>query len=72
MPAKTELEEMTSLIQALRADWVETSQIWRDNVRDDFKRQFWDIWEAVLSDFMNVSSEISDEIENEVQRVGAQ
>ena len=69
MPGKTELEEMASLIQALRTDWAETSQVWRDSVRDEFKRQFWDTWEAILSDFMNVASELSDEIDNEVRRL---
>lgn len=66
---KTELEEMALLIQGLRADWGETSQIWRDNVRDEFKRQFWDTWETVLLDFMKVSDEISEEIDDEVRRL---
>ncbi len=69
MPGKTELQEMASLAQALRTDWAETSQVWRDGVRDEFKRQFWDPWEAVLSDFLNNSNEISEEIDNEVRRL---
>ncbi|HWZ46435.1 MAG TPA: hypothetical protein VNW97_23380 [Candidatus Saccharimonadales bacterium] len=69
MSGKAELQEMASLIQALRADWTETSTMWRDSIREEFQRQFWDDWETILSEFMNASSDISKEIDDALQRL---
>lgn len=69
MPGRAELGELESLIQALRVDWAEVCLVWRDSARDEFKRQFWDNWDAMLSDFIYVANEISDEVDDQLRKL---
>jgi hypothetical protein len=69
MPGRAELGEMESLLQALRADWAEVCLVWRDNVAEQFKRQFWDNWDAMLSDFINVANDVSEEMEDQFKEI---
>jgi hypothetical protein len=69
MPGRADLEEMESLLQALRADWAEISLVWRDDVGEQFKRQFWDSWDAMLSDLINVASEVSEEMDDQLRKL---
>lgn len=67
MSGRAELGELESLIQALRADWAEVCLVWRDSVHEEFKGQFWDNWDAMLLDFINVANDISDEMEDQLR-----
>lgn len=65
-----ELREMAGLVAALRAEWRETETVWRDSVAEEFRRRFWEDWEAALPDFLAAAEELARTLEDAADDLG--
>jgi uncharacterized protein YukE len=69
MSARDDVHGLATLVDGLRAEWSETSSLWRDNVHEEFRRQFWDNWETMLLEFVDAAEELSQEIDQAIAQI---